>query len=241
LEFVDVLRGGPNAVRWPPLPRWWISLGGVRGVVDMALRYLRPVYEAIAERYTPGRTVLVAQSHALGARVASEKLGLPRATVSLCPAEFWSAHQPPVLPLRLASPRLPRWWARALYGAARRLTDRLGRPALNAFRAELGLPPVRSPTAWRDSPRRILAMFPAWFAPPQPAGPPQARLTGFPLYDERGVEALPAEAVRFLDAGEPPLVFTPGSADRADGKDFLAASAAACRLLGRRGLLLTRY
>src|SRR5262249_17419123 len=50
-----------------------------------------------------------------------------------------------------------------------------------------------------------------------------------------------AEAVRFLDAGEPPLVFTPGSADRADGKDFLAASAAACRLLGRRGLLLTRY
>jgi UDP:flavonoid glycosyltransferase YjiC (YdhE family) len=60
------------------------------------------------------------------------------------------------------------------------------------------------------------------------------------LYDERGVSEPSEELVRFLDAGEPPVVFTPGSA-MVHGQQFFAEAAAACQLAGLRGILLTRF
>ena len=66
------------------------------------------------------------------------------------------------------------------------------------------------------------------------------RLTGFPLYDEGDVAPLSADLQRFLEAGDPPIAFTPGSANW-QGRHFLTESAGACRLLGRRGILLTRH
>src|SRR5207248_1745452 len=44
----------------------------------------------------------------------------------------------------------------------------------------------------------------------------------------------------FLAGGGPPLVFTPGTAAH-DQRRFFAESAEACRRLGRRALLLTRF
>ncbi len=65
-------------------------------------------------------------------------------------------------------------------------------------------------------------------------------LTGFPLFDEKQVHALSPEVEDFLNAGEKPLVFTPGSA-MLQGEKFFAAAAQACALSGRRGILLTRF
>ena len=65
-------------------------------------------------------------------------------------------------------------------------------------------------------------------------------LTGFPLYDERGATEVPAAVSRFLDAGDPPVVFVAGSGNRQAGR-FFRAAAEACGRLDRRGLLLTRY
>jgi UDP:flavonoid glycosyltransferase YjiC (YdhE family) len=45
--------------------------------------------------------------------------------------------------------------------------------------------------------------------------------------------------LKFLDAGDAPIAFTPGSA-MAQGQLFFAAAVDACRRLGRRGILLTR-
>ena len=45
---------------------------------------------------------------------------------------------------------------------------------------------------------------------------------------------------RFLDAGDKPIAFTPGSA-MFHGREFFQAAADACRFFGRRGLLLTRH
>ena len=44
----------------------------------------------------------------------------------------------------------------------------------------------------------------------------------------------------FLEGGEPPIVWTPGSAMR-HGRSFFEVAIEACRRLDRRGLLLTRY
>ncbi|MGH7171145.1 MAG: glycosyltransferase [Gemmataceae bacterium] len=55
-----------------------------------------------------------------------------------------------------------------------------------------------------------------------------------------GLVELAAEVEAFLAAGAAPIVFTPGSAMK-HGHQFFAESVSACRLLGRRGLLLTRF
>ena len=86
-------------------------------------------------------------------------------------------------------------------------------PALNAYRAELGLAPVsRIFRSWIHSPQRVIGLFPEWFFPPQPDWPAQIRLTGFPLFDEAGLHPLDPGLDAFLAAGDPPIAFTPGSA-----------------------------
>jgi UDP:flavonoid glycosyltransferase YjiC (YdhE family) len=85
-------------------------------------------------------------------------------------------------------------------------------------------------------------MFPEWFAPRQPDWPKQTVLTGFPLFDERGHAELPGELQNFLNdkPDDPPIAFTPGSA-MFFGHGFFQAAAEACRMIGRRGILLTRH
>jgi UDP:flavonoid glycosyltransferase YjiC (YdhE family) len=231
-DFLEALHH-PDA--WHPRR----SLSFIQGYI---LKGLPMVYDAIAAHYVPGETILVAGSLAFGARVAQEKLGVPLVSVHLQPALFRSAYESPVLPGLYLPTWYPRFLKRFLFwlGDTLLIDRALGR-GLNDFRKQLELPPVCGIMShWWHSPERILGLFPSWYAAPQPDWPPQLRLTGFPLYDERGVEELPAELAGFLATGSPPVVFTPGSANT-QGQAFFRAAVTACEHLGRRGLLLTRF
>jgi UDP:flavonoid glycosyltransferase YjiC (YdhE family) len=201
-------------------------------------RAVRDGYRAIADRYRPGRTVVVAGTLAFAARIAHDALGVPLATVDLQPQSLLSAADPPVFP-QASPPRLPAWLNRLAYRLADRFViDPLVAPPVNRVRADLGLPPVRRVwTTWRHSPQRVLGLFPAWFAS-APDWPPQARLTGFVRYDQ-AERPVSAAVEQFLNEGEPPVVVSFGSAMR-QGRPYLAAAAEACRRLGRRGLLLAK-
>jgi UDP:flavonoid glycosyltransferase YjiC (YdhE family) len=113
-------------------------------------------------------------------------------------------------------------------------------PTINTVRSEYDLAPIRHISQWWHSPQCILGFFPAWYAPPQPDWPRQFVQCDFPLWDELAEEALAPEIEDFLQAGEPPLVFTPGSANLF-GSAFFRAAAESCRLLGRRGMLCSRF
>jgi UDP:flavonoid glycosyltransferase YjiC (YdhE family) len=219
------------AARWRRLAR-----------ASTILPQLRPVYDRIARHHVPGRTVVLASSSALGARVAHDRLGVPLVTVHLAPLPLRSAYQPPAQPPLVLPRWAPRWARRAAYWLLDALVlDRVLAPALNAFRGELGLPPVRRALAgWRHSPQLVLGLFPPWFAPPQPDWPPQARAVGFALYDEAERAGLPAPVRNFLERGAAPVVFTPSSAVR-ENRRFFEEGVKACHLLGRRALLLTRF
>ncbi len=224
-------------------PDLWHPTRGFEVVFRLGLQpMLRPMYDIVAAENRPGETVVAGSSLALGARLAQEKLGLPLATVHLAPSVFRSVYQPPVLSGMTLPSWMPRPIQRFLWSAVDLLViDRLTGGPLNAVRAELGLTPVRGILRdWWHSPQRVIGLFPDWYGPPQPDWPPQTRLTGFPLYDERGFEPLSEDLRRVLDEGEPPIAFTPGSAMWL-GKKFFEASAEACRRMGRRGLLLTRH
>jgi UDP:flavonoid glycosyltransferase YjiC (YdhE family) len=223
-------------------PRAWKRFRGTRTVLGFVGNLIRPIYRLVAENHVPGQTVVAASSLALGARVAQDHLSIPTASVHLQPTMLWSAVDPPYIQ-GLFMPRwMPTWMKRAQYGLGEFFVlDRILAPPLNAFRRELGLGPVKRVFGnYAHSPQRVIGMFPNWFAPPAPDWPSQVRLTGFPLFDERGITGLSDELQRFLDEGEPPVAFTPGSA-MWQGQRFFEESASACGMLGRRGLLLTRH
>ena len=119
------------------------------------------------------------------------------------------------------------------------MIDRVLGAPVNGFRRELGLAPVRRLYAgWKDSPQRIIGLFPEWFAPLQPDSPPQLRLTGFSLFD--GGEDAPSAVVRPFLEGDPPVVLTSSSETRS-GRRLFGQGVEACRRLRRRALVLTRF
>ena len=227
--------------------RIWHPLRGTPVILELFVRpLLEPVYRvierALATDAAAGRkTVVVASTLAFGARVAQEHLGVPLVSVHLSPVLFRGIDDAPRLPALLVH-RGPRWFRRMQWNLADRyLIDPFIGRWLNPFRASLGLPPARGLFRdWIHSPLRTLGLFPEWFSTRQPEWPAQVRLTGFPLYCEEGVSDADEGLVRWLETGTAPILFTPGSANL-HGKAFFAAAADACRRLGRRGLLLTRF
>jgi rhamnosyltransferase subunit B len=208
----------------------------------LVLPIMRQTYDLIARHQKSGDLVVAASGLVFGARIAQEKLGVPVATVHLQPSLLRSVHQPPVF----GFPDVLGWLSRPLRKLYLRVVDglvidRLLAPPTNAFRAELGLPPVRRVfDRWMHSPQLVVGFFPEWFAPPQPDWPPNVHLTGFPRYDESGARQIPAGLEDFLSAGPPPIVFTGGSAMVQD-EEFFRVSAEACRQSGRRGILLAQF
>jgi rhamnosyltransferase subunit B len=219
-------------------PDLWNPRRAFRYVFQRAVQpILRGQYTAIEEHSRSQETVVVANCLGFGARIAHERLGVPLVTIHIQPAVILSHIEPPAFPRVVG----PRWLKGLLFGLAERLViDRTVCPEVNRFRRELGLPPVRKITRWWHSPQRVLCVFPEWFASPQPDWPKNVVQTDFPLWDERTDAGLVPEVQEFLGAGEPPIVFTPGSAN-VFGKPFFEAAVEACQRLGRRGILLTRF
>ena len=226
-------------------PRMWTLTHGARMISELLiLPHIRPVYEWIqANRRSD--TVAVSSALGFGARIAREKLGVPLATMLLQPSLIRSRESIPGLPLIPTQPSL-RFLARPMRSAVMWGVDALlFDPALakrtNAFRRELGLPPVRRLFhEWVHSPDLAIGLFPEWYGEPQSDWPAQVRCTGFPLFDEAGQRPAPPELERFLAAGDPPVVITPGTAMK-QAERFFQAALEACQRIGRRALLLSRF
>jgi UDP:flavonoid glycosyltransferase YjiC (YdhE family) len=222
-------------------PACWRRLGGTRAILPWVSRMIRPAYDLVASARRAGPIVVAASSLALGARVAQEHLRITTASIHLQPSIIMSPTEPPALGGIVTPSWYPMWMRRAEVAMVDFVCDPLVAPALNAFRRELGLTPVkRVMTQYVHSPQRVIGLFPPWFAPPPPDWPEQVRLTGFPLFDECQFTPLAPDVQQFLEEDDPPIAFTPGSA-MWSGHRFFAESARACELLGRRGLLLTRH
>jgi rhamnosyltransferase subunit B len=225
-----------NSSLWKPVP-------GVRLIADgLILRNMRRTLEIVEQTNIPGQTVIAAPLTAFGARIAQERHGIPLVTVCLQPSALRSATEPPVIRPMPLSRRLPRAWNRFIFALSdRAYFDPLVRSDTNALRLELGLRPIhRGFIDWSLSPTRVIGLFPDWFAPQASDWPSCARLCQFPLYDASDTTPLSSEETAFLDAGEPPVVVTPGSAMQ-HASLFLAAGIEACRIIGARGVLISPF
>ncbi|HEX8721671.1 MAG TPA: nucleotide disphospho-sugar-binding domain-containing protein [Pyrinomonadaceae bacterium] len=206
--------------------------------------HLRGMYDALAEA-TRDADLLVTHVLSLAGPPLVEKTGIPWVSTVLAPISMFSNYDPPVFPqmpwlypVYRGRPSV----SRAMMRVGRWKLDRLAAP-LYRLRAELGLPRGGNPMLeGQHSPRMVLALFSTAVGKPQPDWPPQTRVTGFPFYDRRDragdSEEVDPGLLKFLDAGEPPVVFTLGSSAIWAAGDFYRASVEAARAAGVRALLL---
>jgi UDP:flavonoid glycosyltransferase YjiC (YdhE family) len=219
-------------------PDFWHPLKGPYVGARWGVRFLPAQYDLFARLAADGDAVFVANPGLVAARVARDKLGFPMATLIPQPWMIPSATAPPVMPAGLTLPRwAPRFAGRLYFRGIDAIGAALMGRELNALRAAVGLPPVRRVFQWWLSPDLVIGLFPDWYGPPQPDWPPQTRLTGFPVGDR---QPLADDLLAYCRSDDPPIAVTFGTGMR-HGQRIFRAAVDACRMTGRRALLLTRH
>jgi rhamnosyltransferase subunit B len=211
--------------------------GGQYIICELLLPALREAYQDTAAA-AAGADLLITHPLTLSAFLFARKSGIPWVSAALAPVSLYSAHDPSVLStlpfaekVATLAPSLQRGLLRLLAF----LLEAQWKPFRN-FEKELGLAPSPNPMFWGHSPRLTLGLFSPLLAAPQRDWPVNAHATGFPFFSHDHGNS--AELQRFLDCGEPPIVFTLGSAAVGVAGDFFEHSADAARRLGRRAVLL---
>jgi rhamnosyltransferase subunit B len=221
-----------------------VKKGTETGLREFLFPSLHDTYEDLLDAATrPARAdlMLLGELNYTGPIVA-EAIGIPWASYVLAPFSFFSAYDPPVLPpypkLALVDHALP-GMGHTIKRVAHFVTRKWPEP-IYALRRELGLPPGPNPIFdAKHSPWMVLALFSRALGEEQKDWPPHTLIAGFCYYDsDAGNAALPPKLEAFLQAGEPPVVFTLGSAAVLAAGKFYEHSAQAAIRMGRRAVLL---
>lgn len=221
-----------------------IKHGTEHGLRNFLFPALKHTYDDLLDAATkPARAdlLLLGELNYAGPIVA-EVTGIPWASYVLAPLSFFSAFDPPVLPpypkLAKADKRVP-GFGRVIKRVARFVSRKWADP-IYALRKELGLPRGDNPLfEAKHSPYLVLALFSRVLGVEQKDWPANTIITGFAFYDaDSGNAKLPPHLEQFLSSGEPPLVFTLGSAAVLAAGDFYEVSAQAAIELGKRAVLL---
>lgn len=218
--------------------------GPERLLQTMIVPHLRDAYEDLLAA-TEGADLLLTHPLPFVGPLVAAKTGVPWVSSVLAPGSFLSVYDPPVPPQFPSAHKLmaaSRHLSRVVMWLARKKIDALLGPVYE-LRRQLGLPRGGNPMMeGQHSGALVLALYSKVLGAPQPDWPANVRVTGFPFYDRRDRAGDPTglapELEKFLDAGEPPVVFTLGSSAIWVAKDFYTESIKAARALGVRALLL---
>ena len=189
-----------------------------------------------------GQDLLLTGEIIYAAKSVVEKTGIKWISTSLAPISFFSASDPSIYPTAEFLDHLrfmPAFFHRAVFSLAR-MTIAGWLDPYREFRRDLGLDEDHDPIFFgKNSNLLHLALFSKVLARPQPDWHRPTLQTGFCFYDRSDDAAhMPEELSEFLDAGDPPIIFTLGSAAVMDARDFFEESAKAAQMLGRRAVLL---
>jgi len=184
----------------------------------------------------------VALSHHIyfGTQWLCRARGIPCAQTALCPMVLFSARDGSVY--RSWEPiDPPLWYARLRRPVARLILRRFLDGQINRLRRAYGFSAVRNAFLRGTHETDLtLGLWSPHFRPPQSDDPPCARICGFCWFDRQlDQECDPHELDDFFRTGSPPIVYCLGSTAVHVAEDFYHHAAEACRLLKRRGLLLT--
>jgi rhamnosyltransferase subunit B len=185
---------------------------------------------------------IIAGEIVYAAPLVAEKLGIRWASLALAPVAFFSAYDPSVIPLfpflvKLRGLGTP--LNQLIIQLLKAVTKSWSEP-IHQLRKELGLAQIQSnPILDKPSSCLVLAMFSSALAKPQLDWDKKTVVTGFTFYEGNLNEGkINLELQQFLDLGEPPIVFTLGSAAVMVPGNFYQESVRAVTQLNRRAVLL---
>ncbi len=208
---------------------------------EILLPNVRQMYEDLMKAVI-GADCLISGEVVFAAPSVTEKTNIRWITTSLAPASFLSPHDPFVPPTAqwLKHFRfLGSTFHNGVYSIVHRLVDSWLGP-YKEFRREIGLNENHDPVFKNKFSNLLhLAMFSKVLGKPQPDWHSPTLQTGFCFYDgQNDLGKMPEDLSEFLNAGEPPIVFTLGSAAVMDARDFFEESGRAAQILNRRAILL---
>lgn len=218
-------------------PRLWDRLRGPEFVIRGMIETLPAYREAFAKAGRP-IDLVVTSSFALAASSLAESEKIPRLTLHFQPVCLRSEFDCPLFLPELAWIKTaPRWVKRVFFRLVDTMLWRLVKKPLNAFRAGLGLQPFQNFYGEAlNGAEAVAALFPDWFAPPQPDWPSNLRQFGFPVSPVSRL--LPSDLEAYLSTGPAPVVWTHGSANF-DIRHFQARALAISQKLDIRCLLVS--
>ncbi|HEX7643431.1 MAG TPA: nucleotide disphospho-sugar-binding domain-containing protein [Burkholderiaceae bacterium] len=233
-EHLEIMR---NPDVWHPRKGLGVILGGLREGAGRMVQMMELLPEG-------EDCIMLAHPLAVPAAAIAraQKPRLRVVTFYLAPSNLRSVHDP----LTMGALNIPSWLPHAVRRGLWRLADRFmidpaALPGVNGLRRDYGLPPVAHFLDHIYSTADLsLTLFPAWFGPTPPDWPQPLHEGYFQLYDPLQGQPLPDRLQHFLDQGEAPLVFTPGSGNLHAHAYFEAARQAVLRL-DRRAIFLTPY
>ena len=208
---------------------------------EILIPNIRPMYEDLT-KVVNGADLLISGEVVFAAASVVEKTGIKWITTSLAPGSFMSPHDP-IVPPTAQWLRHFRFLGATFHGGlfmlVRRMVESWFAP-YREFRRELGLSENHNPLFdGKCSDLLHLAMFSKVLGKPQPDWHIPTLQTGFCFYDgQSDVGKMPLDLREFLENGEPPIIFTLGSAAVMDARDFFELSAKAARILNKRAVLL---
>lgn len=215
--------------------------GTERLIRDYISPGLKEMYEDLMEA-TEGADLLFPGEIVLPAWSVVQKRRIKWVTSSLAPLSLFSTYEPNVYPNAQFLKHLNflgRPFQKLVFHSIRGVVDNWLEP-YREFRSGIGLSEDHDPLVFgRFSKDLHLALFSRALGSPQPDWPGSAVQTGFCFYDgHRDLGDAPDRLFEFLEAGEPPIVFTLGSAAVMDARDFFEESLAAAKLLDRRAIAI---
>jgi len=171
----------------------------------------------IEQRYRPGDTVVIARDlFDLGARLVAERLRIPLLWIFMAPSQL-------------------------LNGQLRReLFARVLAKDVNRLREQLALGAISDWHSWLSNGGRHPALWPEWFAAPDPAWPAKVVPVGFVVDNEDESGELPDSVRASLDAAPSPILISGGTGTYS-GIGFYGAATNACLQLNRPGILVTDH
>ncbi len=207
---------------------------------QLILPNLRPMYEDLLEAVSDA-DLLISTEVVFAAPSVAEKTGIKWVTTTLAPGTFLSAYDPFVPPTAVWLRHfrfLGKTFHGAMFSLVRKWIDSWF-DEYRAFRREIRLNEGRNPLFEGKSEMLNLAMFSKVLGMTQPDWAVSTLQTGFCFYDgQDDYGAIDEDLQKFLDAGEPPIIFTLGSAAVMDARDFFEESAKAAKILKKRAVLL---
>ncbi|MEI6491707.1 MAG: glycosyltransferase [Verrucomicrobiota bacterium] len=191
---------------------WKPGLGSWR--VAQAMHKSLATYRNAFDSLGTDFSLVVTSSLGLAASAMAESLRIPRLMLHLQPLCLRSHGDMPVLMEGSAWFRhAPHFLHDAAFFVVDGILNRTMLPPLNNFRRTLGLP--RLEDFYRDALMRaegVALLVPAWFSPRQPDWPTHLRQFDFPL-SATVANPLPQNLAAWLEAGDPPVLWTHGSAN----------------------------